>query len=85
MRVTFGKACILGGIEASIHTRENGEASCGRQSEFALSPKLALWFELASRISERILLMIVFPFLRACVALMESERFWRREAESNRR
>jgi len=83
--VAFGEACILGGIETSVHAGENGEAAGGRQSEFALLTEIGAVNLIRFQHFRQSFAHNIFPLFADVNRPMEGEKVWRREAESNRR
>jgi hypothetical protein len=63
VRVAFGEACILGGIETSVHASENGETARWRQSEFALFTEIGTVLQIGFQDFRQYLAHSDFPLL----------------------
>src|SRR6266850_7969013 len=82
--IAFGEAGVLGGIEARVHTGEDGEAARRRESAFAFFTEVGAVLLVGFEHFRKSLAHDVSPFvIERCRDL--ARKFWRREAESNRR
>src|SRR6266850_5673111 len=82
--IAFGETGILGGIEARVHAGENGEAARGRESEFAFFTEAGAVLLIGLEHFRKNLAHDISPSM---IELYRdpARKFWRREAESNRR
>src|SRR5882672_1410634 len=82
--IAFGEAGVLGGIEARVHAGENGEAARRRESEFAFFTEAGAVLLIGFEHFRKNLAHDISPFVIELYCDL-ARRFWRREAESNRR
>src|SRR5882724_8194834 len=84
MGIAFGEAGELGGIEERVHASENGEAARWRDSEFAFFTEAGAVLLIGFEDFRKNLAHDISPFVIE-LCRDPARKFWRREAESNRR
>src|SRR6267378_2151006 len=82
--IAFGEAGVLGGIEARVHAGEDGKAARGRESEFAFFTEAGAVLLIGVEHFRKNLAHDISPFVMELYRDV-ARKFWRREAESNRR